>query len=215
MQNQLLNKRTALQLMVLFLSVLPLPALAADGDDWKQARAAGIAAEKKNAYVDAEKQFQRANDLTAAMNRADPRVTTSLEDLAGMYARQKKFTQARVMYIKVLKLQEGIHGTEDPALISRLNDVIKVTCANGSCYDTIPELRRLLVIRQKSFGPNSAQVPMTLQLLGEAYEKHSDFAAALKYFEQAVEVQKRISGPGSPMVSALSKNVERVLSKRI
>jgi hypothetical protein len=109
----------------------------------------------------------------------------------------------------VLKIDEQKYGRESPMLITPLNDVIKVTCVTGKCYDTIPELKRLLLIRRKAHGAHSREVPITLLLLGEAYEKHDDFAHAVTYFSEAVAVEKKISGEHSGMAAALAKNTER------
>lgn len=201
-------------IVLIALLLAPLPVVATDEDDWSQARAAGVAAFGRKDYVAAEKQYQLALKLTASMKQSDPRVAESMEDLAKLYARQKKFAEARATNLKILKLKESIYGMEDKALIGPLNDVIKVTCAGGLCYETMPELKRLLAIRQKAFGENSNGVPVTLQLIGEAYEKHKDYGQALKYFRQAVSVQKQISGEKSTMVINLSRNIDRILKKQ-
>jgi len=210
-----MKTRTKLFIVLMLISLaFPQQSRTSNVDQWSKLRAAGIEAAHEKDYVNAEKQFQDALKLTATFKKSDPRVTTSLEDLAGLYARRKKFADARTTYLKILKIKESIYGRENPILIPRLNDVIKVTCAGGLCYNTIPELKRLLSIRQKAFGANSTDVPITLQVIGEAYEKHNDYAEALKYFRQAVSVQKNISGANSVMVSALTKNVDRILNKQ-
>jgi tetratricopeptide (TPR) repeat protein len=207
-------RRRLFTFLVLVSIAAPQQLRASSTDQWSQLRAAGIEAAGKKDYANAEKQFQDAVNVTATFKKSDPRVTTSLEDLAGLYARRKKFADARTTYLKILKNKESLYGKDNPILIPRLNDVIKVTCAGGLCYNTIPELKRLLLIRQKAFGANSTDVPITLQVIGEAYEKHNDYAEALKYFRQAVSVQKNISGANSVMVTALNKNVDRILNKQ-
>ncbi|HEY9760375.1 MAG TPA: tetratricopeptide repeat-containing protein [Oculatellaceae cyanobacterium] len=183
---------------------------ASTDDDWKKAHDAGQTALKLHDYPTAETQFKTALTLTDSMKKADPRVTQSLDALAAVYSYRKKYADARTSYLKVLHLQESIHGKDDASLIPRLNNVIKVTCINGSCYDSLPELKQLANIRQKRFGPKCSDLPFNLQMIGEAYEKHGDFKNALQYFQQAVAVQSKISGTDSPLAKALSKNVERV-----
>jgi tetratricopeptide (TPR) repeat protein len=190
-------------------SCIPAEASSTD-DDWKKAHDAGQAALKLHDYQAAEKQFKSAVALSDKMEKTDPRVAQSLDDLAAVFSYRKEYSDARTTYLKVLKLQESIHGKEDVSLIPRLNNVIKVTCVNGSCYDSLPELKQLATIRQKRFGSKCSDLPFNLQMIGEAYEKHGDFKTALQYFQQAVAVQSKISGPDSLLAKALSKNVERV-----
>ena len=186
-----------------------------DDDEWKKVHDAGEVALRTRDYPTAEKNFKTAVALSEKMNKTDARVTQSLDDLATVFTYRKEYADARTTYLKVLKLQEEIHGKDDVSLIPRLNNVVKVTCVNGSCYDSLPELKQLAAIRQKRFGPKCTELPFNLQMIGEAYEKHGDFKTALQYFKQAVHVQSSISGPDSLLAKALSKNIERVKSHEL
>jgi len=191
-----------------------IPIWAADSNNWATVRGQGINAQTRRDFVSAEKRLEYALKLTRSCKPDDPRIETSLNDLAQLYAREKKFAQARTLYLKVLKIDESRYGEDNEALIPALNNVIKVTCAGGLCYDTIPELKKLLAIREKANGPVSRDVPVTLLLIAEAYEKHQNFSDALKYFRRAVAVQKQLTGENSAMVIALNKNVDRALKEQ-
>ncbi len=198
----------------IWLSCILTPLLAsADGttskDKWESSRGQALAAAEKHQYAQAETTLQRLVKQAGETNPTSPRLIVALKDLASVYASDKKFGDARSAYQRVLKIDEQKYGRESPMLITPLNDVIKVTCVTGKCYDTIPELKRLLSIRRKAHGAHSREIPVTLLLLGEAYEKHGDFAPAVSYFTQAVSTEKRISGEKSDMAAALAKNVER------
>jgi tetratricopeptide (TPR) repeat protein len=178
-------------------------------DQWEVSRTEALAAAGKHQYPQAETALQRLVKQAGESKSANPKLVLALRDLASVYASEKKFGDARVAYQRVLKIDEQKYGLESPMLITPLNDVIKVTCVTGKCYDTLPELKRLLKIRRKAHGVYSREVPVTLLLLGEAYEKHGDFAQAVTYFTEAVATEKRISGVHSPMAAALTKNTER------
>ncbi len=193
--------------------LLATQARLANASDWASVRAEGLAALTNGDYTTAEKRLQNALRLTDSFRTSDPRVETSLNDLARLYAKEKKFARARSLYLKVLKINEMRYDAENPALIPALNNLIKITCAGGLCYDTIPELKRLLAIRQKAYGDISREVPPTLLMIGEAYEKHKNYRDALTYFKQAVAVQKKLTGETSTIVLALSKNVDRVMKE--
>jgi tetratricopeptide (TPR) repeat protein len=178
-------------------------------DEWEASRIEALAAASKHNYPQAESTLQRLVQEAGESKSTGDRLVIALKDLASVYASDKKFGDARVAYQRVLKIDEQKYGRESPMLITPLNDVIKVTCVTGKCYDTIPELKRLLAIRRKAHGAHSRAVPVTLLLLGEAYEKHGDFSQAVIYFTEAVATEKKISGHQSAMAAALAKNTER------
>jgi tetratricopeptide (TPR) repeat protein len=184
-------------------------------DKWEASRSEALEAAKKHQYPQAESAFQRLVKQAETSKVGSPRLVLALNDLASVYASEKKFAEARTAYERVLKINEQKYGRESPMLITLLNDVIKVTCVTGECYDTIPELRRLLFIRRKAGGTHLREVPVTLLLLGEAYEKHGDFSQALTYFTEAVATEKKLSGEQSAMAAALSKNVERAKKEQV
>jgi tetratricopeptide (TPR) repeat protein len=145
---------------------------------WSADRSAAIAAFERNEFVKAEKLAKKAFADTIHMKENDPRVLQSSEDLGQIYLRQRKFDEARPLFTRVLKLKERKYGKDSAELIQPLNDVVRVTCAGGACYDTIPYLKRLLSIRRR-VEPKSRDIPITLLLIGEAYEKRQAYPEAM------------------------------------
>lgn len=178
---------------------------------WGMDRAAAEAAFRANDFSKAERLAKKALADTRHMKENDPRVLQSSEDLAQVYLRQQKFDLARPPFMRVLKIKEAKYGKDSAELIQPLNNVVRVTCAGGACYDTIPYLKRLLSIR-KRVDPKSRDIPITLLLIGEAYEKREAYPEAMDYFKQATLAEKQRIGNG-PMVSTLARNIERVRHK--
>jgi tetratricopeptide (TPR) repeat protein len=183
------------------------------GDKWAKDRKEGLAATQSGTYPRAEKLLKQSLKDAKNFKETDPRLSQSLDDLAEVYVRQKKFADATPLYVRVLKIEETKHGKNSVELIKPLNNVVRVTCAGGECYDTIPYLKRLLSIRQKAFGLNSRDVPVTLLLIGEAYEKRNKFDEAIAYFKQAIAAEKAKSG-NSPMSVTLTRNIDRVCKEK-
>ncbi len=176
--------------------------------DWKTDSAAAHAAYQVNDFAKAEKLAKKAMRETRLMRPNDPRVLQSTNELGQIYLRQRKFDHARPYFMRILKYKEAKYGKDSAALIQPLNDVVRVTCAGGACYDTIPYLKRLLAIR-KRVEPKSRDIPITLLLIGEAYEKREAYPEAMDYFKQATLAEKERTGSG-PMVATLARNIERV-----
>jgi tetratricopeptide (TPR) repeat protein len=183
------------------------------GDKWEKDRKDGLAATQSGAYPRAEKLLKQSLRDAKNFKETDPRLTQTLDDLAEVYIRQKKFDDATPLYMRVLKIEETKHGKTSVELIKPLNNIVRVTCAGGECYDTIPYLKRLLSIRQKAYGPNSRDVPVTLLLIGEAYEKRNKYDEAIAYFRQAIAAEKSKSG-NSPMSLTLTRNIDRVCKEK-
>jgi tetratricopeptide (TPR) repeat protein len=146
-------------------------------------------------------------------SRDNDAVLNKIADLnkkAEELVKQKRFTQARSVYQNVLKQTEAQYGPDHPMLIQPLNNIVRVSCVGRQCFETIPELKRMLAIRQKAYGKDSRDVPVNLLLLGEAYEKEQKYDEALTYFQQAVESEKRRSGGNSSYAQSLARNINRV-----
>lgn len=178
---------------------------------WKTDSTAAQAAFKANDFSGAEKLARKALADTRSMKENDVRIIESSETLGQVYLRQRKFEEARPLFMRVLRWKEAKYGIDSAELIQPLNDVVRVTCAAGACYDTIPYLKRLLAIR-KRVDPKSRDIPITLLLIGEAYEKRQAYPEAMDYFKQATLAEKQRIGSG-PMIATLARNVERVRHK--
>lgn len=178
---------------------------------WQKDSVAAQAAFKANDFSLAERLARKALADTRSMKDNDVRIIESAETLGQVYLRQRKFDEARPLFMRVLRWKEAKYGKDSPELIQPLNDVVRVTCAAGACYDTIPYLKRLLAIR-KRVDPKSRDIPITLLLIGEAYEKREAYPEAMDYFKQATLAEKQRIGSG-PMIATLARNVERVRHK--
>lgn len=160
----------------------------------------------------AEKLFKQSVEQAAAFGNTDQRLIASMMELAALYKKQRKLIAARDVLVRVLPLKESLYGKESPELIPTLNAIIAAGCAADRCYDGIPYLKRLLAIRQKAYGKDSKDIPVTLLLIGEAYEKQNKFDLAISYFKQASDCAKRRSDERFSRI--LASNVDRVSKKK-
>lgn len=196
------------------ISLFAPPAQADNLSTWKLQRAQAESAKLARDRPKSVKLFNDNLKLAEKFGANDEHVIASLLDLGDAYGRFNQFDKALPLFEKALLLSEKKYGTYSAQLIAPLNGVIRVTCAADHCADTVPFLNRLLDIRRKNFGPNSKEVPVTLILLGEAYEKQNKFDQARSYFEQAISAQEALTGKGSAGAVALKRNLLRIESKR-
>jgi tetratricopeptide (TPR) repeat protein len=202
---------------ILFLLGLLSPASAAAPDPanaaWLKVRADGVAAEKKRDYLNAERLLREAVQRATKFGGKDERLMATLNDLGNLYATERKYDDSRIVFSRVLTLSEAKYGKSNAALIGPLNNVVRVTCAGGKCSDTTGELKRLLQIRQSSGDAYVRDVPVTLLLLGEAYEQQQKYFDSIFYFKQATSAQARLTSELSKQTIQLSLNLARVYQK--
>ncbi len=152
--------------------------------------------------VYAEKDFQsKSNDIKA------------LEEKGKEYSNHRQWGKAQVVYGRILQKLEKQWGTDDPRLIKPLNDLVRVTCVDGKCADTVPYLNTLLKIRVKKFGPWNADVATTYALIAEANEKMQRYPEAIKNFRQAIKIRDHLFGKTAGMSVRTRLNVIRVALK--
>jgi tetratricopeptide (TPR) repeat protein len=197
---------------ILLLSSL-WPVAAAPSDSWANKRNEGLAAEKAGDYKKAEKLFGEAVKEATGFGDKDKRLATALNDLGDLYALERKYDDARPVFLRVLKLDEEKYGKNSTSLIGPLNNVVRVTCAGGKCSDTTPELKRLLQIKENAGGIYLQDIPVALLLLAEAYEKQGKYADAVAYVNQAVVAQAKLTGARSRQAIQLSLNLARLYSE--
>lgn len=138
----------------------------------------------------------------------------SLEREARKYSDRREWGHAQAAYGKILAINEKRWDKEDPRLLLSLSNVVRVTCVDGKCADTLPYLNRMLAIRQKQLGPHHADVATTYALIAEANEKMMHYKDANENFERAVEVRDAVFGKTDSISISTRLNLIRVMLKQ-
>lgn len=137
-----------------------------------------------------------------------------LETQGREFSNRRQWSKAQKVYRQVLQQRQKMWGNSDPRLVGPLNDVIRVTCVDGKCSDTVPFLKDLLAIRLKKLGPWHADVATTYALIAEANEKMQRYPEAIKNFNEATKVRDHIYGKTAGISVQSRMNVIRVALKR-
>ena len=85
--------------------------------------AAGAKAYREGRYSDAVNSFQAAVKEAEAFGPQDPRLATSLNNLAELYRLQGKFVDAEPLYKRSLAIREKSLGPEHPRVAGSLNNL--------------------------------------------------------------------------------------------
>lgn len=151
--------------------------------------------------------------VSAQTKRLSESDLKSLETQGREYSNRRQWSKAQKVYRLVLHQRQKMWGTRDPRLIGPLNDVIRVTCVDGKCSDTVPFLKELLAIRLKQLGPWHADVATTYALIAEANEKMQRYPEAIKNFNEATKVRDHIYGKTAGISVQSRMNVIRIALK--
>jgi tetratricopeptide (TPR) repeat protein len=87
---------------------------------WETATGAGVQAFEQGHYTVAAQHFETALAFAQTLPPEDPRVLTSLTNLAAVYHIQDQYAQAASFYERALMLQEQLFGPDDPQLVMLL-----------------------------------------------------------------------------------------------
>ena len=83
---------------------------------WKKYNQAGIAAYRQGNYTEAVKQLEAALKEAEQFGERDPRLGSSLNNLAELYRAQGRYAEAHPLYKRSLAILEKAFGPEHPAV---------------------------------------------------------------------------------------------------
>lgn len=150
------------------LACFALLSLAAFAQDslWDELANAGHAALAERRYDEAVRQLKAALDEAEGFGPRDPRLVTSLRNLAEVYHRQGKLLQQEPLRKRMLELKEDELGPSHPDLIPSLLELAGLYQQLQKPAKAEPLFRRVLEIRESTRGPIDAQTIETVNELG-------------------------------------------------
>ena len=148
----------------LLLGILCLASFAvAQEPAWEKYTKAGTEAYQRGQYAEAEKQFVAALKEAEKFGAQDPRLATSLNNLATLYINQGKYAEAESLLRRALATFEKAPGPEHPIVA-----VVRISLAtlyiNQAKYAEAETLfQRALATLEKALGPDHRNVATMLE----------------------------------------------------
>ena len=130
--------------------------------------AAGNAAYQQGKYLEAEGLFVTALDVAERFGPEDPRLATSLNNLALLYKSQGRYEAAEPLHKRALAIKEKALGPDHPDVATSLNNLAGLYRAQGRYEAAEPLDKRALVIWEKALGPDHPDVATSLNNGGAA-----------------------------------------------
>lgn len=135
--------------------------------------------------VEARKlQIERVDNAVRRFGADDPRVIPFRYQLADYYERSRMPVSAREQYEAVLKSQEAEVGSDAPALMKPLREVVKMDLTLSQGDDEAAH-SRLMAILEHHPDSDPVERGLSLAVLGDWATVTDDVAAAQDYYSQA------------------------------
>ena len=124
----------------------------AQAPDWETYMEAATKAYREGRYAEAEKQLKAALKEAEDFRPEDPRMATSLNNLAGLYHAQGKYAEAEPLLKRSLAMREEVLGPEHPEVARSLSSLAGLFHAQGKYAEAEPLLKRALAIQERFWG---------------------------------------------------------------
>ncbi len=125
----------------------------AQGGQWNTLNAVGMEAYQRGDYAEAEKQLAAAVKEAEGFGPQDPRLATSLNNLAEVYRLEGRYGKAEPLHRRALAIREVALGPEHPDVGTALNGLANLYRDQGRYAEAEPLFKRAVVIREKVLGP--------------------------------------------------------------
>jgi len=172
--------KTRWLLVGVFCLLLWPAAASAQDTQWEKTMAAAVKAYEEGCYAEAEKLLLAALKQAEKLGPNDPRLTASLNNLAGLYEDQGKDAQAEPLYQRSLAILEKSLGPDHPHIALSLNNLAALYDNQGSYTQAEPLYQQALAIREKTVGPDHPKVAESLE----------NYAALLRKMNREAEAEK-------------------------
>lgn len=165
--------RSSLAVVVLLCVVRAAPCLA-QATLWDVYIKDGNQAKDQGQYAKALKLYTLALEEAEKFGATDPRLATSLNNLAQVYSTQGACAKAEPLYRRSLAIYEKAFGPDHPSVAISLNNLAELYRTQGDFAKAEPLFKRSLAISEKALGP-----------------EHPDLAASLENYAVLLRATKR------------------------
>ena len=157
-------------LVLLLVPIWFLPALViAHEARWEQYMRAGKVAYQRGDYEEAVGQTKAALKEAEDFGEQDPRLATTLNNLAALYESLGRHGKAEPLYKRSLAIAEKALGPEHPDLAAILNNLAGLYQAQGRIGEAEPLFKRALAIWEQALRPEHPYVDIALNNLAALY----------------------------------------------
>ena len=131
----------------------------------------------------------------------------SLNNLAYLYDKLGRYSDAEPLYKRSLAIREKALGPDHPDVAFSLINLGALYFDKGRYADAEPEFKRSLDIREKALGPDHPDVAVSLNNLAELYRAQGRYADAEPLYKRSLAITGKALGPDHPDVGLSLNNL--------
>ncbi|MGC1393533.1 MAG: tetratricopeptide repeat protein [Coleofasciculaceae cyanobacterium] len=165
-----------------------------ESQDYQQEQA--LAIEYFDKAIELQKEFGLEEDLA-----------TSLNNLAGLYKSQGRYTEAEPLYLQALELRQRLLGDNHPLVAQSFNNLAALYKSQGRYTEAEPLHLQALELTQRLLGDNHPLVATSLNNLAYLYKSQGRYSEAEPLYLQALELSQRNLGDNHPDVAQSLNNL--------
>jgi tetratricopeptide (TPR) repeat protein len=136
-----------------------------------------------------------------------PDIATSINDLAGLYRVQGRYTEAEPLYKQALEMRQKLLGSEHPDIATSLNNLAALYQAQGRYTEAEAFSKKALEMYKKLLGADHPNVAASLNNLVALYQAQGRYTEAEAFSKKALEMYKKLLGPKHPDIATSLNNL--------
>jgi tetratricopeptide (TPR) repeat protein len=141
----------------------------------------------------------RVEECQAHYGEVSEQALESMSDLANLLLDvTSDFTQARVIFERVLAIREQALGPDHPDTATSLNNLAGLLDTTGDYDAARPLYERALAISEQALGPDHPNTATSLNNLAYLLVTTGDYDAARPLYERALAIREQALGPDHP-----------------
>ncbi len=191
---------------LLCLGLWPMVAASDQETRWDSIMADAVKAYQQADYAQAEKLLLAALKEAEKFGNQDPRLATSLNNLAELYRAQGNYEQAEPLHQRALAIWEKALGPEHLDVGASLNNLAGLYHAQGN-YAEAEKFFRAALKEAEKFGNQDPRLATSLNNLAGLYRAQSGYAQAEPLQRRALAILEKTQGPEHPNVASSLNNL--------
>jgi len=162
-------------------------------ETWESDNEKGVSAFNESRYVEAEKHFAQALGRAEKFSSNDPRLYSSLRQLAEIYQVQSKFVEAEKILKRIVEVDEKNFGPEHPNVALALNNLAGNYRERGEHEEAETVLKRAINILEEALGKENPLVANLLEHYAHLLHQMNRPAEAQKLKKRYQAIYSRLS----------------------
>ncbi len=155
-----------------------------DEGRWERLTADSQTAYQAGRYVEGRELLLAALQEAEKFGEQDPRLASSLNDLAGLHRDAGNYAEAQPLFKRALAIRESALGPDHPDVAASLNNLASLYYAQGDYAEAEQLYERSLAIVESALGPDHPDVATVL-------ENYSELLRQTNRESEAAEMEAR------------------------